>query len=306
MTSYQVSSYIYLADYFQNNHPTYGSHNQLPLRLVIYYIPHGFTPTIVPHGNSKSEKATLPSISAVIKKKCMSDGPKEVLSSMECTAGGILDATCPGQLPCNEQQINFKHYAHEGTTCSTKGNELYSIMLWLIWSIRIKNLSEIYIKTYPEPPIVLATDQQLFDVQRFCCDPQQFSTLTVDTMYSLGDFDVTLTTYRHLMLLSKRTNTHPVMLGQIMIHYKKTFTTYKFFATCLVTKNRELQGLRAFGTDGEKNLYSEYIKSQLLNKDSRFRKNAQYVFYLLLQKEIRELSAGVYNLLKCTRSQPMS
>ena len=127
----------------------------------------------------------------------MSDGPKVVLSS---TAGGILDATYPGQLPRNEQQIsNFKHY--EGTTCSTKGNELYSIML-------------------------LATDQQLFDVQRFCCDPQQFSILTVDPTFSLGDFDVTPTTYRHLMLLSKRTNKPPVMLGPIMIHYKKTFTTY--------------------------------------------------------------------------------
>ena len=41
--------------------------------------------------------------------------------------------------------------------------------------------------------------------------------------------------------------------------------------------------------------HSEYIKSRLLNKDSRFRKDAQYVFYLLWQKEMRQLSAGVYN-----------
>ena len=45
--------------------------------------------------------------------------------------------------------------------------------------------------------------------------------------------------------------------------------------------------------------HSEYIKSRLLNVDSRFRKDPQYVFYLLWQKEMRELSAGVYNLLKC-------
>ena len=31
---------------------------------------------------------------------------------------------------------------------------------------------------------------------------------------------------------------------------------------------------------------------------TRFRKDPQYVFYLLWQKEMRELSAGVYNLLK--------
>ena len=32
--------------------------------------------------------------------------------------------------------------------------------------------------------------------------------------------------------------------------------------------------------------HSEFDKSRLLNKDSRFRKDPQYVFYLLWQKEI--------------------
>ena len=35
--------------------------------------------------------------------------------------------------------------------------------------------------------------------------------------------------------------------------------------------------------------HSEYIKSRVLNKDSCFRKDPQYVFYLLWQKELREL-----------------
>ena len=46
---------------------------------------------------------------------------------------------------------------------------------------------------------------------------------------------------------------------------------------------------------------SEYAKSRLLNKDSRFRKDPQYVFYLLWQQELRQLSAGIYNLLKSGR-----
>ena len=50
---------------------------------------------------------------------------------------------------------------------------------------------------------------------------------------------------------------------------------------------------------------SEFAKSHLLNKDSRFRKDDQYVFYLLWQKEMREISAGVYNLLKSTRQHAM-
>ena len=50
---------------------------------------------------------------------------------------------------------------------------------------------------------------------------------------------------------------------------------------------------------------SEYIKSRLWNKDSRFHKDPQYVFYLLWKKEMRELSSGVYNLLKSTRRQSL-
>ena len=45
----------------------------------------------------------------------------------------------------------------------------------------------------------------------------------------------------------------------------------------------------------------EYVKSRLLNKDSRYRKCPQYVFYLLWQKEIRELKGGIYNVLNTSK-----
>ena len=42
-----------------------------------------------------------------------------------------------------------------------------------------------------------------------------------------------------------------------------------------------------------------------LNKDSRFRKDSQYVVYLLWQKEMRETAADVYNLMKGTRQHAL-
>ena len=51
---------------------------------------------------------------------------------------------------------------------------------------------------------------------------------------------------------------------------------------------------------------SQFAKSRLLNKDGRFRKNPQYIFYLLWQKEMRELQMGIYNVIKCSKSQPMA
>ena len=61
-----------------------------------------------------------------------------------------------------------------------------------------------------------------------------------------------------------------------------------------------------FGEYHDRLTASEYAKSSLLNKDARYRKNPQYVFYLLWQKELRDLSAGIYSFLKSTRGQPMA
>ena len=106
----------------------------------------------------------------------------------------------------------------------------------------------------PEPAFVLALDRQLDDRVRFCAIPDGLSVLTVDPTFNLGDFDVTPTTYRHRLLISTRSGKNPVMIGPLMIHYRKTFHMYVFFVATLVGLRRELVGLRAFGTDGEKAL----------------------------------------------------
>ena len=51
---------------------------------------------------------------------------------------------------------------------------------------------------------------------------------------------------------------------------------------------------------------SEYIKSRLLNKDSRFRKDSQYVFYLWWHKELREFKSGIFRVLNTKKGGPMS
>ena len=149
---------------------------------------------------------------------------------MERSAGGIIETTYPGEVPRNEQQIsNFKRHVPKSTGQSlsqqAESNEMYSIML----QAHMEGTNEKFIrdvKAYPEPAIVLASDQQLVDVERFCCK-SPFCVLTIDPTFSLGDFDVTPTTYRHLLLVSKRTGKPPVMIGPTMVHYS---STYKFFA----------------------------------------------------------------------------
>ena len=58
-------------------------------------------------------------------------------------------------------------------------------------------------------------------------------------------------TYRHLLLETVRSGNQPIFLGPTLIHYRKTFSTYLYFASTLVGLRRDLEKLRAFGTDGE-------------------------------------------------------
>ena len=102
----------------------------------------------------------------------------------------------------------------------------------------------------PEPMTVLAYDWSLEDIQRFCTQ-QQCTVLSVDPTFNLGDFDVTVTTYRHL-LLKNASGHHPVMIGPVFVHQRKRFETYHFFASALTGLKPSLTQLRSFGTDGEK------------------------------------------------------
>ena len=69
--------------------------------MVVYYIPEGFVPKVLLHKNSKSEKpffGTLPNTSEVITEKCSHLGPKSVVSSVEQSVGGIMNAKYSGEL----------------------------------------------------------------------------------------------------------------------------------------------------------------------------------------------------------------
>ena len=68
-------------------------------------------------------------------------------------------------------------------------------------------------QTKQGPAFVLARDRQLDDLERFCTNPSEFSVLTIDPIFNLGDFDVTPTTYHHQLLESVRYSTCPVLLS---------------------------------------------------------------------------------------------
>ena len=225
------------------------------LCLLSYRIPTGFTPVIVPHGNSKSNKPfypTLPSTKALIAQHSQASGPKHTVSAVSAKVGGIVNARSASQLPRNERQVSYiqsKVKPH----ASTGGDEMFQMMQ----QAKLGDSAGMFVretKSSPEPAFILARDWQLDDLVRFCTISTDFSILTVDPTFNLGAFDVTPTTYRHLLLETVRSGSSPVFIGPTMVHYRKTFSTYVFFAASLIGLRPELEGIRAFGTDGEKAL----------------------------------------------------
>ena len=110
-----------------------------------------------------------------------------------------------------------------------------------------------------EKTVFLANEQQLKDIERFCTNSSAFCILGVDPTYNIGKFYVTVSTYRHLMLLTKK-GVHPVMIGPVLIHYRKGFDSYFQLPSNIVRFNKEAAKVVCFCTDGEANV-SDALKA---------------------------------------------
>ena len=109
----------------------------------------------------------------------------------------------------------------------------------------------------PEPVIYLMNEKQLEDIEKFCTNELKFGVFQIDSTFNLGEFSVTTTQYEHLLLVNRISGQPPVMAG-LMIHRKKERIAYRAFANFIASLNPKLRSIRAFGTDGEANLYNAF------------------------------------------------
>ena len=207
-----------------------------------------------PYENSRKSDSyvrTMPSTLKKLKDVCQDLTLKFAIFQ---EGGDILTASSAGSIPRNRQQIADMRQCQEvkGRTRVKSSDPLFSVMLMCKESEggRRENFFVRMVTGALEPMTVLAYDGSLDDIQRFCTQPQ-CTVLTVDPTFNLGDVDVTVTTYRHL-LLKNANGCNPVMLGPVLVHQRKRFETYHFFALSLTGLKPLLADIHAFGKDGEK------------------------------------------------------
>ena len=222
-------------------------------------------PTIV-HGNSKkrtqSFHSTQHSTRQIIREASQDETRAKTLMKIGQRSGGFLHAHSSTELPRNVKQIlNFRSKVSSNQSLLRPLTAEKDSLLAVIEECKATTKGQFVreVSAAPEPTCVLATNQQLVDLQRFCCTPHPSnSILGVDPTFNLGEFYVTCTVFRHSSLLNKDGN-FCLFHGPMFIHQRKQYETYHQFASALVRLAPPLNNLKAIGTDGEKALYTAFL-----------------------------------------------
>ena len=165
--------------------------------------------------------------------------PSQVYDEVFEEAGGLLNVCSISDVPRNRKQVeNAKYKLRE----LRSRDELYDLTLK---SKDKEESGKVYIRCLQvalSPACVLASDRQVQDVKRFCANTtNQFSILSIDTTFNIGDFYLTPTTYRHLLREDRRTGKPPCYLGQHQYTPGRTATlstTLEQHSQDLTTKRR--------------------------------------------------------------------
>ena len=122
---------------------------------------------------------------------------------------GMAWAENTSEVPRNRQQIyDIKRRNVAASHCSidgvTSGSEVYDIIA--IFNEHQRRKDKGFIRDYNLAlfGVVLASEKHLHDIVRFCTYPDQINILGIDSTFNIGKFDVTHTTYRHLLLETRK------------------------------------------------------------------------------------------------------
>ena len=208
---------------------------------------------VAPHGNSKTGKkfqrtseTTKQRIQELSKTQRQ---PKDIFHRIIEDQGGLSGVKSGAYIARDRMQIrNFKRKDEKDSVdpiieCSdlAKSQELK------------ENRFLREVRSAPEFTMFLATDRQLEDINKYCTDEESISILGVDTTFNIGQYYVTITTYRHMMLTNEY-GVEPVMLGPILLHQRKSFDSYFKLSSSMLQNCPNMRNLRCFGTDGDVNL----------------------------------------------------
>lgn len=208
------------------------------------------------HGNNKSGGAFMPRIKSVttkIKKLSKTLPPGKVVSTMLDEHGGVENVRSISQTPRDGQQVrNLKRKvadAHRSRSGPAKSSDFGAIFQLSMKGDFVRSFE---ISQGGHPHAFCATDQQIHDLQRFCTGDDG-ALLQIDPTFSVGNFYLTCTTFRHPNFENSGNRKEVLMPGPYFLHATRKEEDYEYFGRTLsnAIKNKLVT---CVGTDGEKAL----------------------------------------------------
>ena len=213
--------------------------------------------TLPKHGNASSKtphNQTAKSVRTAIQASASTKSASQLYVDLFEEAEGVEAGQSISQQPRNRKQIYNAKYL----TQMEEGHhdQLYALFALLEREISGPNgfLREVLLS--PLPSAIAFFDVQLECKLSHCCESSTIpdAILGVDATFNLGDFYVTITTFKHPKLLRRSSQSNPVFFGPIFIHMKRRFQDYFYFFSTLLKYALQMSYLNAYGTDGEQAL----------------------------------------------------
>jgi hypothetical protein len=197
-------------------------------------------------------------------KKSIGDGLSSavIYNNMNAVDGGLLGVENISKLPRDKHQV----YQVKARTTKVRENE----DLALYFSTTEENL---VLDHYAADPAaerdgdiwVLVTKEMCTNLDSFCGKYAGLP-LSVDPTFDFGEYEVTPVTYRHPLLINRRSRVPPIFMGPTAIHHGKDRATYGRIASTLVRSCPELKHgakcLRHFRSNCKEHLSKIGIRSK--------------------------------------------
>ena len=158
--------------------------------------------------------------------------PRQVYQDMRLSKIACADLTAT---PRNIKQVENARYLTNKTSDRSYGN-LSSFADHVVYLENMAKSEDFFVRrviTGPGrvPSVICYTNEQLADIRRFCCagPAAQNTVLGIDKTYNLGQVHVTPTVFKHLAVLKRTTNDHPIMAGPILLHGSSDHHTFAEF-----------------------------------------------------------------------------
>ena len=169
--------------------------------------------------------------------------------------GELEKSRCLVEIPDSYNQVYDIARKHRS---KDEKDELVEILDMSVGQIGKKTAFIRDVRTAPEKSVFLAYDWQLYDVFRFCGDRYPWSVLGIDATFNICNYNVTLTTYQHPMLLDIKSGKSPVILGPSLIHSHKTHDSYYTLPSNIMRFCKDLKSIFVIGSDDESALYGPF------------------------------------------------